>query len=82
MRVVMAGAGLSGARIGRALAEAGHQFTVMDPRPHVAGNCHTERRADGRPHPPLWPHIFHTPTMPRCGLRQQLHTRLLPYKNR
>ena len=46
MRILCVGAGLSGAVIGRRLAEAGHSVTVMDARDHVAGNCHTERDAD------------------------------------
>ena len=42
-KFLMVGAGLSGAVIGRLLAEAGHEVTIVDARPHVAGNCHTER---------------------------------------
>ncbi|MFD2858324.1 FAD-dependent oxidoreductase, partial [Seohaeicola zhoushanensis] len=42
----MVGAGLSGAVIGRHLAEAGHDVTVVDARSHVGGNCHTERDAE------------------------------------
>ena len=37
----IAGAGFSGAVIGRELAEAGHRVTVFDTRDHIAGNCHT-----------------------------------------
>ena len=61
MRIVIAGAGLSGAVIGRRLAEAGHHITVLDPRPHVGGNCHTERDAEtGVMVHRYGPHIFHT----------------------
>ena len=57
----MAGAGLSGAVIGRALAEAGHAVSVFDPRPHVGGNCHTERDAETGVLVHVYgPHIFHT----------------------
>ena len=38
----IAGAGFSGAVIGRHLAEAGHHVTIFDTRDHIAGNCHTE----------------------------------------
>ena len=60
-RLMMVGAGLSGAVLAREMARAGHAVTVLDARPHVAGNCHTARDAhtgimvhvDGV-------HIFHT----------------------
>lgn len=56
----IAGAGFSGAVISRALAEAGHQVEVFDPRTHVAGNCFTERDASGVMVHRYGPHIFHT----------------------
>ena len=60
-RLVMVGAGLSGAVIGRAMADAGHHVTVMDARPHVAGNCHTARDSDTDVMVHIYgPHIFHT----------------------
>lgn len=59
--VLMVGAGLSGAVIGRALAEAGHRVTVADARAHVAGNCHTERDGESGVLVHVYgPHIFHT----------------------
>ncbi len=55
------GAGLSGAVIARALAEAGLAVTVYDTRNHVAGNCHTQRDAEtGILVHKHGPHIFHT----------------------
>lgn len=61
MRIVIAGAGLSGAVIGRFLADAGHRVTILDSRPHVAGNCHTERDSEtGVMVHRYGPHIFHT----------------------
>lgn len=60
-RIVMVGAGLSGAVIGRVLAEAGHAVTVIDARDHVAGNCHTRRDAETGVMVHVYgPHIFHT----------------------
>jgi UDP-galactopyranose mutase len=57
----MVGAGFSGAVIGRQLAEAGHRVTVVDARPHVAGNCHSERDAETGVMVHVYgPHIFHT----------------------
>ncbi len=59
--LLMVGAGLSGAVIGRALAEAGHRITVIDSRDHVAGNCHTKRDPDTGVLVHVYgPHIFHT----------------------
>lgn len=61
MDILLVGAGLSGAVIARALAEAGHRATVIDARPHVGGNCHTERDAETGVMVHVYgPHIFHT----------------------
>ena len=61
MRVLIVGAGFSGAVIGRELARAGHKVTVIDSRSHVAGNCHTERCSEtGVMVHRYGPHIFHT----------------------
>lgn len=59
--ILIVGAGLSGAVVARELAEAGHGVRVIDQRPHVAGNCHTERdRETGVLVHVYGPHIFHT----------------------
>jgi UDP-galactopyranose mutase len=61
LKVAIAGAGFSGAVIARILAEAGYDVDVFDPRPHVAGNCHTERdQQSGVLVHKYGPHIFHT----------------------
>jgi len=61
MRFGIAGAGFSGAVIGRELANAGHQVSIFESRPHVAGNCFTERHAEtGVMVHRYGPHIFHT----------------------
>ncbi|WP_092891526.1 UDP-galactopyranose/dTDP-fucopyranose mutase family protein [Roseicitreum antarcticum] len=61
LHVAMVGAGLSGAVAGRALAEAGCRVTVLEVRPHVAGNCHTERCPETGVMVHVYgPHIFHT----------------------
>lgn len=61
MKVLCVGAGLSGAVIGRVLAQAGHAVTVIDQRPHLAGNCHTEHCPEtGVMEHRYGPHIFHT----------------------
>lgn len=61
MKIGMAGAGLSCAVIGRALADDGHQITIFESRAHIGGNCHTERDVDtGVMVHKYGPHIFHT----------------------
>jgi UDP-galactopyranose mutase len=61
MDLALVGAGLSGAVIGRRLAEAGHKVTVIDSRSHVGGNCHTERDPETGVMVHVYgPHIFHT----------------------
>jgi UDP-galactopyranose mutase len=60
-KIGIVGAGFSGAVIARELAQAGYQCEVFDARPHVAGNCHTERDAEtGVMVHAYGPHIFHT----------------------
>ncbi|MBD3785395.1 MAG: UDP-galactopyranose mutase [Sphingomonadales bacterium] len=61
MKVLMVGAGLSCAVIGRKLAEAGMAVTIIDSRSHIGGNCYTERDADTGVMVHIYgPHIFHT----------------------
>lgn len=82
MKFLMVGAGLSGAVIGRHLAEAGHDITVVDTRPHVAGNCHTERCAQTGVLVHVYgPHIFHTDDTEVWDYVNRYET-FRPYKNR
>jgi UDP-galactopyranose mutase len=82
MRVLMVGAGLSGAVTGRVLAEAGHAVTVVDARNHVAGNCHTTRDAETGVLVHVYgPHIFHTDDAEVWDYVNRFET-FLPYKNR
>jgi UDP-galactopyranose mutase len=81
-KLLMVGAGLSGAVIGRALAEQGHAVTVLDSRDHVAGNCHTTRDPDTGVMVHVYgPHIFHTDD---AEVWDYVHrfTTFKPYKNR
>ncbi|MEL6646093.1 MAG: UDP-galactopyranose mutase [Pseudomonadota bacterium] len=81
-KLLMVGAGLSGAVIGRHLAEAGHQITIVDARDHIAGNCHTERDGDtGVLVHKYGPHIFHTDDAEVWAYVNKFET-FLPYKNR
>jgi len=80
-RLMMVGAGLSGAVLARQCAEAGHTVTVVDARPHVAGNCHTARDADtGVMVHTYGPHIFHTDDDGVWDYVQRFAT-FMPYKN-
>lgn len=82
MKLLMVGAGLSGAVIGRALADEGHDITILDSRDHVAGNCHTERDRDtGVLIHRYGPHIFHTDDEEVWAYVNSFET-FLPYKNR
>jgi UDP-galactopyranose mutase len=81
-KLLMVGAGLSGAVIGRHLAEAGYDITVLDTRNHVGGNCHTERDADTGVNVHIYgPHIFHTDDKEVWDYVNSYET-FLPYKNR
>ncbi|QFI67806.1 UDP-galactopyranose mutase [Sinorhizobium alkalisoli] len=78
----MVGAGLSGAVIGRELAEAGHQVEVFDTRDHIAGNCHTERdKETGVMVHVYGPHIFHTDDREVWDYVNRFE-RFMPYRNR
>ncbi|WP_415918908.1 UDP-galactopyranose mutase [Tateyamaria sp. SN6-1] len=82
MHILLVGAGLSGAVIGRKLAESGHRITIVEARNHVAGNCHTERDADTGVMVHVYgPHIFHTDDAEVWDYVNRYAT-FLPYKNR
>jgi len=58
---LIVGAGFSGAVVARELAEAGISTKVIDQRPHIAGNCFTERDSEtGILIHKYGPHIFNT----------------------
>ncbi|WP_312529419.1 UDP-galactopyranose mutase [Paracoccus sp. (in: a-proteobacteria)] len=79
---LMVGAGLSGAVIGRALADAEHRITIADSRPHIAGNCHTERDPETNIMLHVYgPHIFHTDDIEVWDYVNKF-ANFLPYKNR
>lgn len=82
MKILFVGAGLSGAVIGRVLAEAGHTVTIIDARAHVGGNCHTERDPDTNVLLHVYgPHIFHTDDE-EVWTYVNSFTRFQPFKNR
>jgi UDP-galactopyranose mutase len=81
-KIAIVGAGLSGAVIGRELAEAGHEVVIFDRRDHIAGNCHTERDAETGVMVHVYgPHIFHTDDAEVWDYVNRFQT-FKPYKNR
>lgn len=80
--ILIVGAGLSGAVIGRELAEAGHSVEIVDARNHIAGNCHTERDAETGVMVHVYgPHIFHTDDTEVWDYVNR-YERFRPYTNR
>jgi UDP-galactopyranose mutase len=80
--LLMVGAGLSGAVIGRHLAEAGHGVHIVDTRDHIAGNCHMYRDAEtGVNVHAFGPHIFHTDDAEVWEYVHR-HESFRPFKNR
>jgi len=60
-KILIAGAGLSGAVIGRQLAEQGYPVTIIDEKSEVGGHCQTYRDPQtGIMIHKYGPHIFHT----------------------
>ena len=82
MKIAVVGAGFSGAVIARELACSGHTVTVFDARPHLAGNCFSERDAatDVMVHV-YGPHIFHTDNQVVWDYVRQFGE-FMPYTNR
>ncbi len=59
-KVIVVGAGLSGATAARILAEAGYTVIVMDKRETIGGNAFDYIDKNGIMVQPYGPHIFHT----------------------
>jgi len=81
-KILVVGAGFSGAVIGRRLAEQGHQIVINDSRNHIAGNCYSERDENtGVMVHTYGPHIFHTDNEVVWTFINQFTT-MMPYVNR
>ena len=59
-KILIVGAGFSGAVIARELAEANYDVTVTDKRNHIAGNCYDYINEYGIRIHKYGPHAFHT----------------------
>lgn len=82
MTILLVGAGLSGAVIGRSLADAGYKVRIIDTRAHIGGNCYTERDSEtGVMVHTYGPHIFHTDDAEVWDYVNRF-TRFMPYENR
>lgn len=80
-RIMVVGAGFSGAVIGRTLAEAGWHVNIVDARDHVAGNCHTRRDPETGVMVHVYgPHIFHTDDAEVWDFVNRFGT-FLPFRN-
>lgn len=81
-KILVVGAGFSGAVIARQLADKGHKIKVIDAREHVAGNCYSEiDNATGVTIHTYGPHIFHTDNEVVWDYINQ-YTEMMPYVNR
>lgn len=59
-KVIVVGAGISGATIARLFAETGKQVTIIDKRENIGGNTFDQVNRNGILVQPYGPHIFHT----------------------
>ena len=61
MKVLIVGAGFSGAVFSRLAADAGHSVSIIDRRDHIGGNCYSySDKETGVEVHKYGPHIFHT----------------------
>lgn len=80
--IAIVGAGFSGAVIANQLAKAGYTVEIFESRPHIAGNCHSERDAETGVMVHVYgPHIFHT-DIERVWEFVNSYSRFMPYVNR
>ncbi|EKN3735371.1 UDP-galactopyranose mutase [Yersinia enterocolitica] len=81
-KILIVGAGLSGAVVGRYLAESGFQVDLIDARNHIAGNVYTERDEDTDVMVHKYgPHIFHTDNEEVWDYVNK-YSEMMPYTNR
>lgn len=81
-RVLIVGAGFSGAVIGRILAENDWNVHIIDERSHTAGNSYSERDKDTGVMVHIYgPHIFHTDNEDVWNFVNK-YSEMMPYVNR
>lgn len=80
-KILVVGAGFSGAVIARELAEAGHNVTVIDSRLHIAGNAYDYVNEHGIRVHSYGPHLFHTKNKDVYDYLSRF-TEWIPYKHK
>jgi UDP-galactopyranose mutase len=80
-RILVVGAGFSGAVVARELAEAGWMVTVIDQRDHIAGNAYDAVNDIGIRVHRYGPHLFHT-SNERVVAWLSRFTAWVPYRHR
>lgn len=80
-RILVVGAGFSGATIARYMAEAGYRVDVIDRRDHIGGNAYDYTNEHGIRIHKYGPHIFHTSNVKVVEWLSK-YTEWLPYKHR
>ncbi len=82
-KILIVGAGFSGAVIARQLAETNNfKITILDERDHIAGNCYTKRDEETQIMEHVYgPHIFNTNNEKVWNYIQKFGE-LVPYTNR
>ncbi len=81
-KILIVGAGFSGAVIGRQLAEKGHQVHIIDQRDHIGGNSYDARDSETNVMVHVYgPHIFHTDNETVWNYINK-HAEMMPYVNR
>ncbi|MGX5699150.1 UDP-galactopyranose mutase [Acinetobacter kookii] len=81
MIFLIIGAGFAGSICARELAEAGHRITIIDKRPHIAGNAFDAKDEHGILIHQYGPHIFHTNSERIFNYLSQF-TQWRPYEHR
>ena len=81
MKILVVGAGLSGAVVSRQLAETGCEVTVIDKRDHIAGNAFDYTNEHGIRVHKYGPHLFHTSNNAVIEFLSNF-TEWLPYKHK
>ncbi|ECY2344812.1 NAD(P)-binding protein, partial [Salmonella enterica] len=81
-KILIVGAGLSGAVIARQLAEQGHVVNIIDQRSHIGGNAYDARdEHTGIMVHVYGPHIFHTDNETVWNYVNK-YTEMMPYINK
>lgn len=81
MKIIVVGAGISGATIARQLAEKNIHVYVIDKRNHITGNCYDYVNEIGIRVSKYGPHLFHT-NSERVWDYLQRFTKWTPWKHR